>query len=429
MRRVMYMLVLFALLGTLAAQPPAPSTPAITPAPLPAAPPAALPPNAAGETTYAQFDPLSSFPSGTQSAVRSVVYAANWLARMSQPQGRFQFGYRPALRQVMDGDHDLKQAKAALAMTQAARFNVNEKQAAIAAQSILALLAGTKVDPADATVRVPVAPSATCSRVGFAAALALAVYDLPGADDKLIAEAERLVEFLHRTLKSDGSVHYIDSQTESAEKADPAGVNEHPGAALHAIAVSNRVKPAAWKAEALKKGVDHYRTVFKANPHPMLAATLAPAFTEHFLQSKSTEAAAAVLEMNDWLIGLQYPSGDPRHPLRAGGFRMSASAESEPGFECGFMIQSLACGYQVLRFHPDLARAARYKQALADAVGFVAGLQYTETNTRHFEDSFRSNILIGGVHLTPTDGNMRIDATAAAVTGLLRYLGSGAERN
>ena len=71
MRRVMFSLVLLALFGALAAQPPVPPTPAVpaTPPVTPATVPATLPPTATGELTFAQFDPLNSFPSSTQSAV------------------------------------------------------------------------------------------------------------------------------------------------------------------------------------------------------------------------------------------------------------------------------------------------------------------------------------------------------------------------
>jgi hypothetical protein len=430
MRRTAFLLLPVLLISALAAQPPVPGTAAIPPTPpvLPTTPAAATAASA-GEVTLAQFDPLNSFPATTQSAVRSAVLGSNWLARMSQSNGRFQYGHRPALRQAMDGDNDLAQAKAALAMAQAARFTGNERQAAIAGQAILSLLALTKFDPADPSVRVPVAPSQTCNRVGFSAVLALAIFELPGADARLAAEGERLVEFIHRNLKTDGSVHYIDSLTETATKTDPAGMNEYPGLALQAVAASQRVKPAAWKAEAMKKAVEHYRAAFKAQPHPMLAATLSPAFAEWYLQSKSNEAAAAVFEMNDHLAGVQYPAGDPRHPLWAGGFRPAPNVEGEPGFDCGWHLQSLAAGYRVLRLNPDLARAERYHQVIADAVGFATGLQYAESNTRHFDNNYRAGSLIGGFHLSPTDGNLRLDATAASVIGLLKCLNSGADRN
>ena len=78
MRRVLFigsLLLVFTLaIGT--AQPPAP---------IPAAPPT-------GETALAQFEPLSSFPQATQTAVRSAIHGSNWLTRMN---GRLPTGSMP----------------------------------------------------------------------------------------------------------------------------------------------------------------------------------------------------------------------------------------------------------------------------------------------------------------------------------------------
>ena len=297
------------------AQPPAP--PVVPPTPpralpgIPTAPPATVPPAAAAanDVLLSQFDPLDAFPPQTQSAVRGVLLGANWMTRMNQAQGRFLFGYNPALRQPLLGDHDLKQARAALALAQAAKFTGDEKQGAIAAQAILALLAATKIDPADPSCRVPVHSSLTCNRVGFAATLALAVYELPAADARLVAEAGRLCEFLRRQCRPDGSVHYTDGPTDDPEKIDSAGVNEYPGAALYAIAAGNALRPAAWKTEAVKKGVEFYRAKFRANPHPLLAATLTPACTELYLQTKLNDAAATYGILTDSCGAGQYRGG------------------------------------------------------------------------------------------------------------------------
>jgi hypothetical protein len=408
--------------GLSGAQPPAgPVTPAAAP----------VPTGAHADAPLARFEPLAAFPVPTQLAVRSALLGSAWLTRMNQPQGRFVHGYVPALRQVMDGDHDLKQALAALALAQGARFAGDDRQTAVASQAVLALLAGTRVEPNNPNCRVPVRSSLTCNRVGFAAVLALAIHELPGPDEKLLAEAERLCNFIQTQLRPDGSVHYTDGPTDVPTQVDPAGVNEYPGLVLQAVAVTNRVRPAAWKGEALKRGLDHYRAYFKSSPHPMLAATLTPAFAELSHQSKSPDAAAAVFELNDWLIGLQYPPSDTRHALWAGGFRQWANGQpvdAVPGFECGAYLQSLSCAYRLVRAAPDLAREARYRQAVLDAVQFLMGLQYLEANTRHFENTFRANTLIGGFFLSPTDGNLRIDATAWGVSGMLRFLESGAER-
>ncbi|MBA4064978.1 MAG: hypothetical protein C0501_14955 [Isosphaera sp.] len=413
------------------------------PAPLPVIPPPAAPPvdpapphnrfvpPAVAEVPLRRFDPLEAFPRQTQNAVRGVLLGADWMARMNQPHGRFLYGYNPALRQPLAGDHDLAQARAAVALAQAAKFSGDERQAVLASQAVLSLLAATRPDPADANCRVPVHSSLVCNRVGFAAAVALAIYELPNPDAKLVGEADRLCQFLRKQCRPDGSVHCGDGPADLTAKNDPGVDNEHPGAALHAVLVGNRVKPEAWKTDAAKKGVEFYRAAFRAKPHPALAASLTPACAELFVQTKHADAAAAAFEMNDWLCGLQIPGNDPRSPQWAGGFRAvvdGRQADAPPGPETGLYVQSLACACQLSRLTPDLARHGRYKAAGTDAVQFLTGMQYGEANTRHFEATFRANMLVGGFHLSPADGNLRVDATASAVTGLVRFLGSGAEK-
>src|SRR5262249_36284721 len=146
-------LVTLVSLAAVVAQPPVapPAMPPTPPRPLPSD----MPAGTANEAPLAQFDPLTAFPLPTQGAVRGVLLGAHWMTRMSQPQGRFLYGYNPALRQPLQGDHDLKQARGALALAQSAKFSGDEKQAAIAAQTILTLLAATKIDPADPNCRVP----------------------------------------------------------------------------------------------------------------------------------------------------------------------------------------------------------------------------------------------------------------------------------
>lgn len=414
--------------------PPAPgdATPPQPPQSLPVGGPTAPPPAPqAGEAPLTRFEPLTSYPAVTQFSVRGALLGASWMAKMHQPHGRFLHGYDPALRQPVSGEHDLKQAQAALAMAQAARFGGEKQHAVVARQAILALLASTSAPPSDPNCRVPVQVSFLCNRVGFAATLALAIYELPGAEEKLIDDAERLCAFLRGQLRADGSVHYTDGPNDVPTRIDPAGVNEYPGLALHALAVSARVRPAEWKKEAVKRGVAHYRAVFRARPHPMLAATLTPAACELYLQTKLNDAADAAFEMNDWLCGLQIGPTDPRTPQWAGGFRAvvngQAANDPPPAADTGLYVQALACAYHLTRVTGDLMREGKYLPAIQSAANFLCGLQYLEVNTRHFENNYRVAMLIGGFHLTPTDGGLRTDATARAITGLLRYLSSGAE--
>ncbi|MBX9579508.1 MAG: hypothetical protein K2X87_04300 [Gemmataceae bacterium] len=402
MRRLILAVVLLSLAAVGAAQPPV--VPAGGAAP---APQARMP----ADGPLAGFEPLAAFPPPTQSAVRSVLLGGGWLARVNQAHGRFQYGYNPALRQPLDGDDDGMQARAALALARAARFAGDERQAVVAAQAVLALLALTKASP-DGAVRTPHTRAAG-GPTDFAATLALAVYELPRADERLLAEAERLCGYLRAGT-------------------DPGWPAESAGVAVQAVAASHRARPEAWKAEAMAKAVAHYPAVFKRSPTPQLAAALIPACAEVAGQTRSADAAAAAFEMTDWLLGLQYAATDPRYPLRAGGFKGFANGQPvdapPTAADTGLDLQAVAAAYQLNRQAADLGRAARYRQAAQDAAQFLTGLQYAEANTRHFENGFRAGVLIGGFYLSPADGNLRIDATAAAVSGLTRFLSCGAER-
>ncbi|MFO0800821.1 MAG: hypothetical protein U0804_25420 [Gemmataceae bacterium] len=379
-------------------------------------------PVAATEAPITKYEPLAVFPTPTQQAVRGVASGSSWLMRMNQAQGRFLHGYRPAVRQAMEGGDELRQAFGALALAQAAKFTGDDRTATVAGQSILTLLTSTRLDPADPTCRVPTVTA--CNRIGFAAILSLSVYALPGPDDRLLAEADRLCHFLRKQCQPDGSIQYADGP-------DPAGANEYPGYALSAIVANYMARPDPSKADVAARTMTFYRAAFRSAPHPLLAATLIPAFADFRLQNNHAEAGAAALELADWLCGLQYPAAFPRNPTWSGGFRGVVNrkpADTEPTCDSAVCLAALGWAYQVTARNADIARAERYRQAAQDAALFVTALQYDEPNTRHFENTFRANVLIGGFHLSPSDGDLRVDATGRCVSGLLRYLASGAER-
>lgn len=412
MRRTTLSVLLLALAAVAAAQPPSPPQP-LPPGPTPAP---------AVEAPISKYEPLTVFPLPTQQAVRGVATGANWLVRMNQAQGRFLPGYRPAVRQAMEGGDELRQAFGALALAHAAKFTGDDRTAAVAGQSILTLLASTRLDTADPTCRVPTATG--CNRVGFAAVLALAVHALPGADERLLAEADRLCHFLRKQCRPDGSIQHADGP-------DATGASEYPGYALTAIVANHTARPDPAKADAAAKALAHYRAAFRTAPHPMLAATLVPAFAELRLQHNHAEAGTATLELADWLCGVQYPAAFPRNPTWSGGFRGVVNgqpADTEPNCDSAACLAALGWAYQVTARVADVPRAERYRQTAQDAALFVTALQYDEPNTRHFENTFRANVLIGGFHLTPSDGDLRVDAAGRCVSGLIRYLASGADR-
>lgn len=400
MRRFFLTILLLTVAAVGLAQPPAPPPPVVPAGGAPV--PADRPP-----VPLAAFEPLAAYPLPTQSAVRSVLLGSGWLTRANQANGRFQYGYLPALRLPMEGDDDAAQAAAALALARAARFAGDERQAVVAGQAVLSLLAMTKLE-ADGTTRTP----RVAQPVPFAAYLAMAIQELPGADDKLLGEAYRLCHFLRAGI-----------EPAAGRQSLPP---EQIAVALHAVAANHRLTPATWKSVALSNGIARCREAFKAAPSPQLANALVPVAAEMAAVNhpQSAEATAAAFELTDWLLALQYPATDARFPLRAGGFKGFADGQPvdapPPAVDTGRCLEAVAAAYQLNRQAADLGRAARYRQAAQDAAQYLCGLQYAEANTRHFENGFRANVLIGGFYLSPADGNLRLDASAAAVAGLCR---------
>ncbi len=413
------------------ATPPRPLPPSVTggtPAvPTPVRPASDTQAEATTAAPVAKFRDLTAFPPETGEALTGMKAGAGWLFNMHQANGRFILGLNPAVKTVLPYDNDLHQAFAAQALAEAARFTGEERYTARAAQAVLTLLTLTRPDPADATCRVP---SVGCNGCAFAAVLAMAIYHLPAPDAKLLAQAEELCAFLRKQCQADGSVKVF-LRPDDATKLDPEGAPIYPGLVVQAIAMNCRTRPDAAKLAVLTKAVAYYRKAFRDQPQPWMAATMIPGFVDFYLQANKDAAARdCVFEMADHLCACQLGAADVRMPPWAGGFKLglAAPAGMEPGFASAAFAGALAHAAKLTRHVPDGARYQKYRQACVAGVAFTRRLQFSDENADHFEKGFRVRYVNGGVHLSPSDGTLRIDATGLAVSAYLAYLQSGAEQ-
>src|SRR6185503_12111697 len=76
-----------------------------------------------------------------------------WLKLTNKPDGRFVYGFQPALRVQLDGDNFQSQAGGTFALARAARYFRDGRGSAIARQAVLSLLLETMLDAKDPTVR------------------------------------------------------------------------------------------------------------------------------------------------------------------------------------------------------------------------------------------------------------------------------------
>lgn len=382
----------------------------------PAAPPAVL-----AKTPARDFSKLGILQN---EMLMSCQRGADWLFRVNGVKGRFLNGYLPALKAEMKGDHYLRQAGAAFALARASRFLGEERYAARATQAILALLDETTTDAGDPPCRHTVLPSMVVNRLGAAGLLVLAINELPAPQPDLLEKSEQLCNWIHRQARADGSLRCNDGENDKAEADDAESVSEYPGLALYAVLRSHKNRPAAWKTELARKAVAYYRPWWKAHRGMEFVPAQTAACAEAYLLTKDAAFAEFVYEMNDWLCGLQYDHIDPRRLAWHGGFMRWAdgkAVDAPPSIASAAYAASLAEACRVARAGSDPAHHQRYTEVAERCLQFVVRLQYTDANTQHFAEWYRSR-LVGAFHASDQDGNLRVDYTQQALSALVTYL-------
>ena len=418
--------------GALSAQTPQP--PKLLPTSVTGQAPAPTPVTPAGGNVAAAAAPIErflkdrgAFPPETEQAVFATRLGTDWLFRMNLPGGRFQHGLNPAVRQWLEGDADFRQALATLALCEAAKFTGDERYAARANGAVLALLALTRPDAADPTCRVPTAANDRCNRVGYASVTALAIFALPNADAKLLTDADGLMKFVRKQVRANGAIAFNEPATDEPHKADAEGAAVYPGYALQALSASLRLRPDAETRDLFPKAMAYQARLLKSQPNPMLVATTMPALVDYaLLTSNDPGVVGTALDAADWLCGSQVTRAEPRRGAWAGGF--PAGAAAEPTADSAACALALCHAARLTRQLPDAARFTKYRAAAVEGLAFARNLQFTDESADHFEKSFRTRCVVGGVRLSPSDGTLRVDATAQAVLAHLAYLQCGTEQ-
>src|SRR5207249_1766750 len=111
-------------------------------------------------------------------------------------------------------------------------------------------------------VRSTALPSAAVNHLAAAGMLVLAIHELPAPQQDVLEQADQLGNYIRKQQRADGSLACGD---DPAAADEPAAIDDYPGAALYGLARSYKLRPAAWKLEALKKAVAFYHPWWKAH--------------------------------------------------------------------------------------------------------------------------------------------------------------------
>lgn len=343
-----------------------------------------------------------------------------WLHLTNKPDGRFVYGFLPALRVPMEGDHFVHQAGAAFALARSARYFGDELAAAKAKQAVLSLLLETAPDPREPRVRTTAAPPGLLNRLASNGALLLAIHELPAPASDLLQHSDGLANFLFGQIDADGS--FKTGETDPRKEAEI--IQNCTGLALAGLVRSQEHHPAPWKLATLRKACPLYLGWWRSHKNMPMIPTHTTAYAEAYRLTREPIFAQAVFEMNDWLCSLQYQEVAPSRNHWIGGFQAWTDGKVlpiAPDISSGPYAESLAEACRVAKQMGDVQRYERYRRCLESALLFLTSLQYTEARVQHYAEFFRPAIL-GAFHASHQDGNLRIDFTQHPLSGMVSYL-------
>lgn len=346
--------------------------------------------------------------------------AADWLARRQNSSGEFDYGLSPCVNRPLQEQNWLRQAGATYAVACVALLD--NKYAAVADRALDALLAQTTADRGMSPRRFPKTPG-EINPLGFVALTLLAAVERFDASQSsaLGKHIEELARFLRARQLEDGSLDFGNS-IEPDGVAAAAGIDYFPGEALFAVARLHRSLPADWHLSWLAKARPFYAAYFADTGSLAFAPWQIQAYAAAFEQTKDHADYEFVARMAERLLDCQY--GLRRRPVETewlGGFGGTDGghfAAWPPGIATACYAEGLAAAARAAKLAGDKARAETFRAAAAAACMFVRGLMFDATTTRHFEPSFRPQ-LIGAFHAGPSDGTVRIDFNQHAICAML----------
>jgi hypothetical protein len=370
----------------------------------------------------------SKMPETAQPIFFSAHRAMEWLKRTLKRDGRFVYGFQPALCVQLDGDNFASQAGATFALARAARYYRDEGGTVKARQALLTLKMETMLDPEDKTksIRYTAAPPSAVNRLSSHGLLVSAVHELdrPEKCTDLLEMADGLCNYLRQQQRPDGSL-FMSAGSGLVKSGTDEVDAEHAGWALQGVVRSQKHRPAAWKLELVRKARAFYHTQWQGSKNIATVCSHTPAYAQAYVLTNDSAFAQTVFAMNDWLVGLQYPDDfESARKHWGGGFQRCHDGKPEPvapDISSALPAESLADACRVAKLAGDLPRLQRYERALIQNVHFLMSLQYTTAKTQHFVDPFRPSIM-GAFHASHQDGNLRIDYTQHALCAMVQYL-------
>jgi hypothetical protein len=322
-----------------------------------------------------------------------------WLVANLGKDGRMTYAYHPSTGRVPDSNNMIRQWMATIAMISVAEWHGDRGLRAASARNIDYNLATSY--EADGELGLTRDPDGDV-KLGAIALAALAITLHPGRQ-RWAAEEEALRRTVDHLWEPGGAFVTF---------YRPAGRNDnqnfYPGEAL-----------LLWASD-LERGADpdlldrfmrtfrFYRGWHRANRNPAFIPWHSMAYEKVWRRTGADDLRDFILEMNDWLLGMQDWKDVPAPDL-AGRFYMPSHPEYGPPHASsdGVYLESLIAAFRVARDVGDERRVGAYRAAILRGLRHVMQLQF-----RGPVDAFyisRRRRVDGALRTTVYDNRIRVD--------------------
>ncbi len=332
-----------------------------------------------------------------------------WLLRNLGSDGRLPYKYWPSRGEYSGANNTIRQFLATISLGRLARFTARE-DIREAARRNLACNLGSFFRVHDGIGVIEHAGSAKLGAAALAA-LALLEHPEPGAYHRELGLLQRGIESL---WNPDGSFRTFHRPRDRNDNQ-----NFYPGEALLFWAALYAHTSDGALLSRCARSFEFYRKWHLSNRNPAFVPWHTQACALLYAQTGEERYKAFLLEMNDWLLGMQQWESAPCPDLR-GRFYDPAHPAYGPSHasSTGVYLEGLADAYRIAHASGDSARAQAYRDAIWRGLRNIRQLQFVDEVDMYYIS--RRERVRGAVRTEAYHNELRIDNVAHPLAALLK---------
>ena len=346
-----------------------------------------------------------------------------WYLNNMEPSGKMTYLYRPTMdKKAKTHNNMIRQFMTTLAMFRLGKYLKDDVLLQAAERNLeFNLKAYMAIEENHQIAYILFRKKAKLGSAAFALMSLLESKTHPDRD-KLLAY---FLKFILGMQKPDGSF-----QTFYLPPGRNDNQNFYPGEAMLALMTLYESQPNRYPEipKALGNAFPYYREYFQKRPNPAFVPWQTMALHRLYRVTKQKELADFIFKMNDFLIAMQNTPKAIKNPEpdTMGRFYDPKKRKYGPPHASSTAIYSegLVDAFQLAQALNDNPRMKSYAYAIRWGNRSLFQLQYTQDNTYYIPNK---PAVIGALHTTVTNGNIRVDNTQHSTMAWLNFLSSTGE--